>query len=191
MRKRVLIWVGMAVVTAGAGLFHFRTGVPAALSVFGRPGAARSHEATRRAMQELLRSARPRPGALSRFEDDSEGDAPSSDEQIEAALEPFRAAPFRERWENESGDATWALEFEENVRALFSRAPLPNARLLDVDCRQTLCRIEVGFDSPEAFRSLLQVYSERAPLAGSKGRSDVEPNRVVTYLAPAIPASPG
>jgi hypothetical protein len=94
-----------------------------------------------------------------------------------------------ERWAAETEKASWARTFERGVRGLFDDPELASAVLVAVDCRTTLCRIEVSFESSEAFLALMRLSAERAPLAGAQGKSDLSGNRLVAYVTPAELAS--
>jgi hypothetical protein len=90
--------------------------------------------------------------------------------------------PAHEQWEHETKDFAWALDFERGVRTLFDAPELLGAQLVNVDCRTTLCRIEVTFNSMDAFQRLVLVSAKREPLIGTTGISDVQSSRAVSYV---------
>jgi hypothetical protein len=121
---------------------------------------------------------------LDRLSDDDE---PQSD-----AGEPFSLTrPAHQRWLREGKDLAWAPRFERGVREIFEDPDLDRAVLVDVDCRATLCRVEMTYDSTETFRALVRICGTREPLASAKHHTDIGPNRIVTYVTPAELASAG
>jgi hypothetical protein len=91
-------------------------------------------------------------------------------------------AHAHEQWEHEARDSAWASKFEQGVRTVFEDPELGSSKLVNVDCRTKVCRIEVTFDSNETFQKLVRISSAREPLSGTTGISDIEANRVVTYV---------
>ncbi|MDD9970261.1 MAG: hypothetical protein OXR73_28730 [Myxococcales bacterium] len=62
------------------------------------------------------------------------------------------------RWATEQQDAVWSDETREHLDGVISDMRV-GARLQTVDCRTTLCMVEVAFDGPEEARRLWQLAS--------------------------------
>ncbi len=110
--------------------------------------------------------------------------APSAEQAPATAVAYSVTGDAHERWQLETKDPRWAPRFESEVRTIFRDAQLDSARLVDIDCRATLCRIEVAFDSMAAFQAVVRSTTAHAPLSRATGVSDIEAARAVTYLTP-------
>jgi hypothetical protein len=56
--------------------------------------------------------------------------------------------------ESEPRDAAWAPEYERNLAASFAEK-YPGERITELDCRTSLCRVQVRHDSPESQAAFL------------------------------------
>ncbi len=78
-------------------------------------------------------------------------------------------------------DPSWSPDAERSVRDAFAAAALPGARLHEVACGSTLCRITVSFDSidhrNESFAAVVELA--RWP---SRGFGDVSPDDPLRYV---------
>jgi len=82
-------------------------------------------------------------------------------------------------------DPSWSPQAERSVRDAFATAALPGARLDEVACGGTLCRITVSFDSIErrdqGFAAVVELA--RWPTRGFGDVSPEDPLRYVVYAA--------
>jgi hypothetical protein len=181
-RKKLVIAVSaLACVCAAFSLQYARAGLQSGRRGISA-GSARREPAPSSRSQELRAAPAPHVGPA----------ASASGAQAVATETPngetsarVFTGPAHQRWEQEPKDPSWASKLEDEVQALFDDPELDHSQLIDVDCRTTLCRIEVHFDDHEAFERLVHVSGARGPLTRLHGVSELEPNRVVTYVTRA------
>ncbi len=65
------------------------------------------------------------------------------DEQVEQ-----RMAKMEENLAEEAIDSAWSSATIDQVEAAFDSSELVDAQIIDLDCRKTLCRIEIDVDDP-------------------------------------------
>ncbi len=136
-----------------------------------------------------LRSARTAPEAGRRTQnqvierapkEQTEGDPIADPQDRPAAVLPD-VRPFEEQWAQEARDVRWATAMETRIRAAFED-PASGASLVEVDCRTTLCRVEIDVPSPEAFQALAKWQS---PLPLGTKAIDYDGRRLVDFLGSA------
>jgi hypothetical protein len=69
-------------------------------------------------------------------------------------------AQLDQRWQTEPPDAAWTQATRSYVDTALADAKVPTDRLLSVDCRTTVCRVDLSFASAEEASSL---YDLRQP----------------------------
>ena len=74
------------------------------------------------------------------YESPPEPDTPSPPTKDEAEWRLF------DFWDREPANAAWSQQIAQRVGQALVEAGLPADRLQEVDCRQTLCRLELAFE---------------------------------------------
>jgi hypothetical protein len=117
----------------------------------------------------------------------AEPEAPSEDEP-----QPGRPNPselFSAAFLEETRDAVWAPEAESRVHAAFATANVPLGALLSVQCRSTLCKIDMLFDRRQhaafatATRELRrEFFSGDISLDHQSAPTNKGPERMTAYI---------
>jgi hypothetical protein len=96
------------------------------------------------------------PGAVApAAEGTAAGEDPLRGELGEGVISP-EYAEIEQGYVNEARDGVWAMAEEQRIRAVLSGSAVsPQVAL--VHCQQTVCRVVLETDSPDAFQQLVQV----------------------------------
>jgi hypothetical protein len=98
-----------------------------------------------------------------------------------------RSVFYQRAFEHEGRDARWASDMEQTVRHAYPTNEGVDARLVGVECRGTLCRLEFRYTSAEARVPHLGMLSQQFPDLPSAAYTYPEERKVhdraVIYLA--------
>ncbi len=88
--------------------------------------------------------------------------------------------------QNEETDMAWSDQANNKITNIFASDPLQKSSLLSVDCRSTLCKLEVMHDKnydQESFEmSMVESFAETLP-RGTMIHDPARPNVSVIYMA--------
>jgi hypothetical protein len=110
-----------------------------------------------------------------------EAQAPPEPKPAEVMLSAIHA-----RWSSESKGADWGPVFEGELRSVFDTLDLPSADLVEVDCRTTLCRVEIECDSHATLMQVLRATESRERLKSSMMAPWVQDGHLVSYVSPLL-----
>lgn len=106
----------------------------------------------------------------------------------EAIAPALSATELQTRWEKEHDDAEWTREQADLIRNLFDDFAIPEERLVNVQCRETVCRAVVEVSELGAFYALSQELDAGGYPAistlGTEG-SDAASRTTVFFARPA------
>jgi hypothetical protein len=120
--------------------------------------------------------------------------APVAEPELPGVAEPAPDGPnpselFSAAFLDEERDAVWAPEAESRVHAAFAKANVPLGSLLAVQCRATLCKIDMLFDRRHhlafavASRELRSgFFAEDISLDRQSAPTDKGPERMTAYI---------
>jgi len=176
------------------------------------PGAAEPGGGALRAEVSAMRGAVQQLGrtnaSLQRDLDRAAAERAAADAAREAASETARVeaedptAPDREASEmasrsdaklrGEPVDKGWSREKHEQIAAFFARPPLTGTKLEAVDCRTTMCRVQLAHASNDDRKRFIQSFSDLAGPTGMvfahiEAADDLEIEVYVTRDGVALP----
>lgn len=111
--------------------------------------------------------------------------------QYYAEMRRARAELVKDKMDTESVDSRWSEDLAQQFDNLEKLVPtLSGTNLNEADCRQTICALQVGFDTDQSYQSFLPYMEHIGTLFGSDVfvHHDAEPGAAVIYIAkPNIP----
>jgi hypothetical protein len=107
------------------------------------------------------------------------------DEAIEKDRQ--RIAAIDSGWMNEPVDPSWAVRYENDVRDAVSSAGFETVSLMDIDCRYSVCKLELNADQTINAEDLNLNLIELEPFQNTEFTTTTpeggDPGPVIIYLA--------
>ena len=109
--------------------------------------------------------------------------------QEDAAIEKDRQriAAIDSGWMSEPVDPSWAVRYENDVRAALGSAGFETVSLMDVDCRYSVCKLELNADQTINAGDLNLNLIELEPFQNTEFTTTTpeggDPGTVIVYLA--------